>query len=73
LLVDLTTSGVWALVPCPMCAAKPLYLVVQRAQRVETMPDVREHHPRSPIIALAPFAGYRVHKHAHPPRAAVAV
>jgi hypothetical protein len=57
-----------------MCAEKKLfYLVVQRVQRVENHTDPRERRSRSPILVLAPFAGNRVHKHAHHPRAAVAV
>jgi hypothetical protein len=57
-----------------MCAAKPLfYLVVQRVQRVEAIPDTRERRSRSPIIALAFSAGYRVHKQARHPRDMVAV
>jgi len=57
-----------------MCTATQLfYLVVQRVQRVEAMRDSRERRSRSPIIALALFVGYRVHKQARHPRDAMAV
>jgi len=57
-----------------MCTATQLfYLVVQRVQCVEGMRDSRERCSRSPIIALALFVGYRVHKQARDPRDAVAV